>query len=224
MSAPACRLRDLTFAFGDLPVLAGVDLELAPGQVCGLVGSNGSGKSTLLQLLALLLRPGRGELELEGRPVHPRPRRLLDRELTGLRRRVTLLHQRPALFDDQVAANVAFGLYARGVAGAEVRERVERALSRVGLAGFERRRARALSGGEAQRVVLARALVLETPLLLMDEPFSYLDGDARPLLLELVAEARDRGTAVLISTHEPGAAAPITDRVLALRDGRLTTA
>lgn len=224
MSASAATLRGVCFAFGDLPVLKELDLELAPGQVCGLVGANGCGKSTLLGLLALLLRPDAGELALGGQPVHPRPRRLVDPELTTLRRQVTLLHQRPALFDDQVAANVAFGLYARGVPGAEVGERVERALDRVGLAGFERRRARALSGGEAQRVVLARALVLETPLLLMDEPFSYLDGDSRPLLLELVGEARDRGAAVVISTHDPTAAATITDRALRLVDGRLRDA
>ncbi len=221
MSAPACRLRGVRFAYDDQPVLDGVDLELAPGEICALTGGNGSGKSTLLGLMALLLRPDRGELELDGQPVFPRPRRLLDRELVALRRRVTLLHQRPALFDDVVAANVAFGLYARGAPGAEVRERVERALARVGLAGFERRPARELSGGEAQRAVLARALVLETPVLLMDEPFSYLDADARPLLLELVAEARERGAAVLLATHEPGAAASLADRVLHLEGGRL---
>ena len=223
MTTPACRLHDLAFAFGELLVLTGVDLELAPGEVSALVGSNGCGKSTLLQLIALLLRPDRGSVELVGQPVHPRPRRLLDPELTTLRREVTLLHQRPVLFDDQVAANVAFGLHARGVPGPEVRERVERALSRVGLDDFGRRPARALSGGEVQRVVLARALVLETPVLLLDEPFSYLDGDARPLLLELVAEARDRGAAVLISTHDPGAVASLTRRVLRMTDGRLTT-
>ena len=217
----ACRLRDLAFSYGALRVLDGVDLELAGGEVVGLTGGNGSGKSTLLGLVALLLRPDRGQLELAGRPVHPRPRRLLDRELVALRREVTLLHQRPALFDETVAANVAFGLYARGVAGPEVQERVERALARVGLTGFERRRARELSGGETQRAVLARALVLETPLLVMDEPFSYLDADARPLLLELVAEARDRGAAVLLATHEPEAVASLTDRLVRLEGGRL---
>jgi tungstate transport system ATP-binding protein len=223
VSTPACATRDLAFSFGDLSVLRGVDLELKAGEVSTLVGGNGSGKSTLLQLIALLLRPDGGELELAGERVHPRPDRLLDRELVALRRRVTLLHQRPALFDDLVAANVAFGLRVRGVSRGEVGPRVTRALTRVGLTGFERRRARALSGGEVQRVVLARALVLETPVLLLDEPFSYLDGDARPLLLELVGDARERGAAVLISTHEPGAAATVSDRLLKLADGRLTT-
>ena len=222
MSAAACVVRDLTFSFGELSVLAGACLELRGGEVGTLVGSNGCGKSTLLRLIALLLRPDRGAIELGGVAVHPRPRRLMDRELVALRRRVTLLHQRPALFDDLVADNVAFGLRARGVAGPEALERVRRALDRVGLAGFERRPARALSGGEVQRVVLARALVLETAVLLLDEPFSYLDGDARPLLLELVGDARDRGAAVLISTHEPGAAATVSDRTLRLAGGRLT--
>lgn len=215
--APACALRDVCFAWGGRPVLRGVSLELLAGEVCALVGDNGSGKSTLLQILALLLAPASGMVELEGRAAFPRKRRLWDRDLTVLRRRVTLLHQRPVLFDRDVLSNIVLGLHARGFARHETQARARAALERVGLAGFERRRARALSGGEVQRAALARAIALETPLLLLDEPFASLDAGSRPLLDGLLGTLRSGGTTILIAAHGDVAA----DRVVRLEGGVL---
>jgi tungstate transport system ATP-binding protein len=216
------RLRDVRFGWNGAPVLDGLDLDLAAGEVCTLVGGNGCGKSTLLQLLALLRAPDSGTIELLGSPVFPRARRLLDRPLLELRRQVTMLHQRPVLFDTEVYTNVAYGLRARGLDAAESHRRVAAALERVGLAGFGRRRARELSGGEAQRTVVARTLVTDTPVLLLDEPFSYLDADARPLLVDLVSERRRRGHTVVVATHDPAALGEAVDRTVLLEGGVAT--
>lgn len=211
----ACQVRDLEVRGGDRIMLALPHLEVGRGEIVALTGANGTGKSTLLRALGLLLRPDRGTVELLGErawlPEDPRGRRA-DR----LRREVTLMHQRPVLFDADVATNVGFGLRARGVDGRGVGQQVAGALDRVGLSGFERRRARRLSGGEARRVVLARALVLRTAVLLLDEPFSTLDERARPLLLDIVRERREAGAAVLVTTHDVAQLAGLEDRVVTL--------
>lgn len=208
----ALRVRDLELRGGDRVMLALERLEVARGEVIALTGANGSGKSTLLRLLGLLVRPTRGTVELLGErawPVDDARGRVTRR----LRSQVTLMHQSPVLFDRDVAANVGFGLRARGVERPDAQRRLEAALEQVGLSGFAGRRARELSGGEAQRVVLARALVLQTPVLLLDEPFSCLDEQARPLLLELVRERREAGATVVVATHEPGQLGGMADRV-----------
>ncbi len=211
----ALAVRGLKHRLADRTVVALESLQVAPGEVCAVTGANGSGKSTLLRILALLLRPTTGALEVLGESAWPT---VDGRGLTArrLRREVTLMHQRPVLFDRDVASNVGFGLKARGVERGEAQRRVEAALEHVGLSAFGRRRARELSGGEAQRVVLARALVLQTPILLLDEPFSYLDEQTRPLLLDLVRERREAGASVLVATHDPGQLDGLADREIAL--------
>ena len=218
MSAtPAYTLRRLLHSYGNGPALDVPELELPAGAVHAVLGPNGSGKSTLLHVLALLLPPSAGEVEILGARAYPRAGN--GHGLLGLRQHVTLIHQRPVLLSTDVAGNVAFGLRARGLGRDEVRRRVSAALARGGLAGFERRRE--LSGGEVQRVVIARALVLATPILLLDEPLSYLDEDARPLLVDLIDERRAAGATVVLATHDAGFADSLADRRLLLRKGRL---
>ncbi len=211
----ALRVQNVEHRSGGRTMVALDRLEIARGEVCALVGANGSGKSTLLRVLALLLRPTTGTVEVLGEDAWPLsdPR---DTTARRLRTQVTLMHQSPVLFETDVASNVGFGLRARGLDRTEVSRRVEAALGRTGLAGFERRRARELSGGEAQRVVLARALVLETPVLLLDEPFSYLDERARPLLMGLVRERHEAGATIVVATHEPDQLGGFVDRVVTL--------
>lgn len=219
MSAPhAYRLDGVLHTYGNGPALDVAELELSTGRVHAVLGPNGSGKSTLLHVLALLLPPSSGEVEILGARAYPRTSNGVG--LRALRRQVTLIHQRPVLLSRDVAGNVAFGLCARGLARDEVQRRVAHALARVGLAGFERRRE--LSGGEVQRVVIARAMVLETPILLLDEPLSYLDEDARPLLVDLIDERRTAGATVVMATHDASFADSVADRRLTLRKGRLT--
>jgi energy-coupling factor transporter ATP-binding protein EcfA2 len=171
------------------------ELVLEPGETCVVVGPNGAGKSTLLRCLALLVPPCSGTLALQGSP-------LAAAHIPSLRRQVTLLHQRPVVFATDVQSNIAFGLRARGLKRQVAQARVTQALERVGLLALARRPAKQLSGGETQRLVIARAFALETPLLLLDEPFSYLDSQARPLLRGLLAEHTARGGAVIVATHD----------------------
>jgi tungstate transport system ATP-binding protein len=180
-----------------------------------VIGPNGAGKSTLLLALARLLQPPAGELRYRGELITAK------NEL-DYRRRIALVLQEPLLMDDSVFDNVAMGLRLRGMARAEIGPRVQRWLERLGIAGLARRRARSLSGGEAQRTSLGRAFALEPDLLLLDEPFSALDAPTRQALLEdlqaLLAETHQ--TAVFI-THDLEEALMLGQQVAVLLGGEL---
>jgi tungstate transport system ATP-binding protein len=201
----------------DLPTL-----DLATGKTVALRGANGSGKSTLLRILALLTVPTGGEVSMLGQPVRWRGSGFGPSTDVALRRQVTLVLQEPVMFSATVRSNVAFGLAAHGMPRVEVEQRVGAALSDVGLAGFEGRRARALSGGEAQRVALARALALDTPVLLLDEPTTYLDASFRPDLVGLLSRIRERGTTVVFATHDDTLVEELADEVITLSRGGIT--
>ncbi len=195
---PLYRLIGIRKSHGERTVLAIDDLALFPGKLYTLTGPNGSGKTTLLTLLALLAPPTAGELRYEGEPVQ-----WTNAALLPLRRQMTLLHQSPYLFDGSVLANVAFGLKLRGIRGDGKQRRVEQALELVGLPGFGLRRTRELSGGEAQRVAMARALALEPKVLLLDEPLANVDRGTSELLEGVIAALPERGTTVIMTTHDP---------------------
>jgi len=215
MTVPALQVRNAAWGYAGTPVVEVSELELSAGALCAVVGANGAGKSTLLSGLALLRPPLRGEVMVGGDPAWPQLKGA-DPGLLALRRRVTLLHQRPAVFSTDVRANVAYGLRARGIPREEAHRRADAALELMGLIELARRPARSLSGGETQRMVIARAFVLGTPVLLLDEPFSSLDAATRPLLRELIAERRAAGTAVIVATHVGELDGLDIDRVLEL--------
>ena len=192
------HLASIRKCYGERTVLVIDDLALAAGNLYTLTGANGSGKTTLLTLLAFLAPPSSGELRYGGEPV-----RWTNAALLSLRRQVTLLHQSPYLFNGSVFANVAFGLKMRGIRGEEKRRRVERSLEQVGLPGFGHRRARELSGGESQRVAMARALVLEPKVLLLDEPLANVDRATCEHLEQVIVSLPGNGTTVIMTTHDP---------------------
>jgi tungstate transport system ATP-binding protein len=194
----ALEARGLRMAYDGRTVAALDGLAAAPGEVAALVGTNGSGKSTLLRLLALVEPPAAGEVLLLGRAVGRS-----ERERAARRREVTLALPGPWLFAGTALGNVARGLAARGVPRAERRERALRALEEVGAAGLAGRDARRLSSGESARVGLARALVLETPVLLLDEPFAHLDPEGVPAARAAVERRAAAGTAVLLAAADP---------------------
>ncbi len=186
---------------------------LPPGAAVAIVGPNGSGKSTLLRLLALLERPSEGEVRLDGAVVGAR---------AALRRRVTLVEQRPVLFRGTVLDNLGFGLRVRGVGRAEVNRRVEGVAARLGIMPLLGRRRHELSDGEVQRVAVARALVLEPDVLLLDEPTSSADRAAAQALYRALAEERARRPlAICLASHQLEDAYRWTDDVRALAEGRL---
>jgi tungstate transport system ATP-binding protein len=196
--------------------LGPIDFRLAAGETVGVYGPNGAGKSTLLQALAGLLPLASGSLAFQSRT--------LGRDLDPLsyHRRIGAVFQEPLLLHGSVAHNVGLGLALRGMARAEREPRVRAALEQFKIAHLADRNVARLSGGEAQRASLARALVLEPELLFLDEPFSALDQPTRRhLVKELGAILRTRRMATLFVTHDFAEAMALCDRCVLLDAGRV---
>jgi iron(III) transport system ATP-binding protein len=215
-AAGLLSVANVSVRYGRVVALDEVSLEVNEGEIVCLLGPSGSGKSSLLRVIAGVERPFRGRVALNGAEVAG-PRTFVDPE----NRRVGMVFQDFALFPHlTVAANVAFGL--RGRARAEADRVVSAMLDRVGLARYASSYPHMLSGGERQRVALARALAPSPRVLLMDEPFSSLDGQLRDQVrqqtLQLLRETR---TTTLIVTHDAEEAMRIADRVALLHKGRL---
>jgi len=192
------------------------ELALRGGQLNVVAGLNGSGKSTLLNVLAFLMQPTQGTVKFSGKRVR------WDRaQLRELRQSVTLVHQEPFLFRGSVALNVAYGAKARGVVGSALQERVRESLELVGLSGFEARSANRLSGGEARRVALARALACNPEVILLDEPLAYVDELSTRIIETLLVTLVDRGVLVVVSSHDPTLGLRLNARTIRLRQGRL---
>jgi len=213
------RLAGVEKRYGERVALQLDELAIFPDRLYALTGPNGSGKSTLLNLLALLLRPERGRVWFGEEEVAWRPR-----QLQAMRRKVTLMHQAPYLFSGSVAGNVGFGLRTRHGAADEMQAVIEQALGTVGLAGFADRNVRQLSGGEARRVALARALVLEPLVLLLDEPLANLDEESTGIIERLITGLPAQGTTVVMSTHDMEQAERMATDVIRLNDGRVSPA
>jgi tungstate transport system ATP-binding protein len=190
-------------------------LEIARGETLTVVGPNGAGKSTLLLALARLLKPVRGEIVYDGRS-------LLQMNELGYRRKISFVFQAPLLMDMTVEQNVALGLKFRGTSKEEIQARVGKWMQQLGIESLSKRRADQLSGGEAQRVSLARAFVLEPELLLLDEPFAALDPPTHARLLEDLSSIlkQDHRTAVFV-THNLREAAKLSHRIAVIVGGRL---
>ena len=196
-------------------VLGIEELFIAPRMITAVNGHNGSGKSTLLKMLALLLRPDRGEVLYRGSGAGS--------ELSALkwRREVTMVAQQAYLFNTTVAANVSYGLKLRRVSAAQKAEAVKQSLKAVGLAGFENRRASKLSGGEAQRVALARALAIKPRVLLLDEPFSNLDPESSLVFENVITALPEKGHTVILVSHYADQVERLAHRVLTLSSGEV---
>lgn len=209
------QIRDLIILRDGHKVLDVPSLDVAAGEVLAVIGPNGAGKSTLLLAMARLIKPDSGQVLLRGQPVAARH----DLEY---RRHIALVLQEPLLLDDSVFNNLAVGLRLHGLPRDEIQRRVDHWLERLGIAALARRRARTLSGGEAQRASLGRAFALQPDLLLLDEPFSSLDAPTRLALLEelqsLLAETHQ--TAVFV-THDLDEALMLGQRVAVLLAGDL---
>lgn len=199
-------------------ILALDRLEVREGELLALLGPTGAGKSTLLRVLHLLEEPAGGEVSFRGAPVSwPAP--------LELRRRIAMAFQDPLLFSGTTLENVLYGLSIRGLKPVEARARATEALRLLHVDHLAGRRARTLSGGEAQRTALARALVLRPEVLLLDEPFAALDAPIRRHLLEELRQAvKAHGITCVYVTHEQGEAFSVADRIAVLRRGRLLQA
>lgn len=191
----AYSIEYLTFRYGSRTCLEVEGLEISQGDVVALVGPNGAGKTTLLHLLAFVERPASGGIRFFGESV-------TRQNLLACRRRVGLLLQNPYLFHTTVIANVMWGLKIRGIKGEKGHRAALEALEKVGLSGFEHRQARTLSGGESQRVALARSLALDPDVLLLDEPANHLDRQSVQRIKEIVLHLnRSLGKTIILATH-----------------------
>jgi tungstate transport system ATP-binding protein len=215
MSACVYQLRDLSKAYHGRRVLDVNRLDIHRGEVLAVVGPSGAGKSTLLRLLNFLEPPTGGSIrfhDLTFDATHSLP--------LEMRRRVTTVFQRPVLLNRSVLANVRYGLRLRGQRNAS--SELHRVLEQVGLEALAQQRARTLSGGEAQRVSLARAMVLQPEVLLLDEPTANLDPYNVGLIEEIVRSLNERqGTTIVMVTHNVFQARRLAHRIGLLLDGRI---
>ncbi len=190
-------------------------LEFESGMIYALVGPNGAGKTTLLRLINMLEKPTDGNIYFYNQ-------RIDQLQSLEIRRQMTLVMQNAVLFRTNVYNNVAYGLKVRGYKKGEIHSKVLSALEMVGLSGFEHRKAKQLSAGESQRVAVARAIVLEPKLLLMDEPTANLDRKNIQVIEEILKKINSEKKATIIfTTHDLSQAYRLTDKVIMLLDGKV---
>lgn len=208
-------VRGLQKQFGARPLFDIDLLEIEAASAYVLTGINGAGKSTLLRVLCGLEQAQCAQLEFDGQPLslQPYPRSLRDA--------IVYVHQHPVMFASSVPANIGYGLAARGIATAEIGRRVEAAMAWAGIAHLRHSRPGTLSGGEKQRIALARARVLAPKLLLLDEPTANLDGAAREQVIALIPALIREGSSIVIACHDRDLIGLPGVRRLKLRDGRL---
>jgi tungstate transport system ATP-binding protein len=197
------QLKGVDLRYGAVHALAGVDLRITAGERVALIGANGSGKSTLLRLLHGLLRPSAGSVLRDGAM------------------RQAMVFQRPFALRLSALANVALALWLRGTRWRAAREQALAALARVGLAGIALRNARTLSGGQLQRLALARAWSLQPQVLLLDEPTASLDPHAKREVETLMADFAATGMTLVFASHNLGQVKRLATRVVYMERGRI---
>lgn len=203
---------------GGQDALKDISFEIERGEMVFLTGHSGAGKSTLLKLISLIERPTRGQLLLAGRNLS----RIRRRTIARTRQRMGLVFQdHQLLFDRSVFDNVALPLLIAGLPTRELGRRVRAALDKVGLLDKERKNPIELSGGEQQRIGIARAVVGRPDILLADEPTGNLDPALSQEIMQLFADFQEVGTTVLIASHDIALIKRIADRVLVLNNGQL---
>jgi len=209
------EIHDIAVQRGGREALQIDTLDIARGETLAVVGPNGAGKSTLLLMLAKLIKPAHGQIHFNGNLLST----LNDLEY---RRKISFVFQDPLLLDMSAEENVALGLKFRGSTKEDIRMRVNHWMKQLGIESLAKRRATQISGGEAQRVSLARAFVLEPELLLLDEPFSALDPPTRANLLDELSAllVRDHRTAIFV-THNLNEAANLSQRIAIIIKGKL---
>ena len=214
--APLLAVKDLQVRRGGSLVLDISSLTVEEGTILSLIGPNGAGKTTLMQTLACLIKPAEGEFSFKGEKVFS------NHDLLQYRRKLAMVFQEPLLFDTTVFQNVASGLKIRGMDRSEIEKRVKQNLQRFGISHLMDRSARKISGGEAQRAALARALAIQPEILFLDEPFASLDPPTRESLMEdLEKILRQTNTTTIFATHDRMEALRLSDRIAVMNQGRI---
>ena len=207
---PLIEARDLVYEARGKRLIDGVRLAIRPGRRTVVMGANGAGKSLLLRMLHGLVAPTAGAVLQHGKP--------LDK---AARRTQAMVFQRPVMLRRSARANLAFALAVRGIGRRERQEKVDLALERARLTALQHQPARVLSGGEQQRLALARALAADPEILFLDEPTASLDPGSTEAIETLVADAGARGVTIVLVTHDLGQARRLAQDVVFLHAGRL---
>ena len=211
------RIENLGQTYNDVVILTDINLSLERGEVFVLIGPTGSGKTTLMKLLDLLEKPSSGHIYFDEVDVTA-----AESDRLATRRRMSLVQQKPIVFSMNVYDNVVAGLKWRGIAKDSVKEKVEYTLDLVGMADYAGRDAKTLSGGETQRIALARALVVEPELLLLDEPTANLDPNSVSKIEEVIEHViKEHEISVFMTTHDMVQGQRLSHKVGVLIDGRM---
>lgn len=214
------QVEKLKKVYNGLVVLDIDSLTFENSKIYAVVGPNGSGKTTLIHILNLLNKPDEGTILYRGKDI----RQYSKLEILRIRRQMTLVHQKPFLFQMSVFNNVAYGLKIRGVSTNSYERRIKNALAIVGLSNFDQRNAYQLSGGEAQRVVIARALAIEPEILFLDEPTANIDLRHIDIIERMIKKInRETKTTVIFTTHDLSQAYRLADEILSLLDGKVVS-
>lgn len=208
------QLENIQKRYRGITALDSVSFSAEGGKIIVLLGTNGAGKSTLLRIIAGLEKPDAGNLRLNRQPA-------TDRQL---RQAGTLVFQRTAMFTRSVYDNLAYGLHIRKLPEDEIKHKISEALNVVGLKNFEKRKAKKTSGGEQQRISLARALLLDPRILLLDEPTANLDPNSARIIEKTIGSRRNSDTIVIMATHNLGQAKRLADTVIHIHEGKIVEA
>jgi len=205
------QLEDIQKSYGKVKALDSISIKLEGGKTIALIGVNGAGKTTLLRIIAGLEKPDKGKVSFNGNIVS-----------NGERRKIcTLVFQRTVMFTRSVYANLAYGLKIRGEKEPEIKEKISRALHEVGLKDFEKRKAKKTSGGEQQRIALARAFLLEPKILLLDEPTANLDPNSATIIEKAIVAKKRPDNITIISTHNLNQAKRLGDEIVHIHCGQI---
>jgi len=218
MNKTIIKIRNIKKIYNNKTVLDVDCLDFQEGKIYAIVGPNGSGKTTLLNILNLLDNPDEGQISFYDQEISNKS----NEDTLKIRRRMTLVNQNPFLFHSTVYDNIAYGLKIRSFSSTEQRIRIKKALNMVGLPGFEKRKVNQLSGGEAQRVVIARALVIEPEVLFLDEPTANIDQRHIDVVERIIKKInKETKTTVIFTTHDLSQAYRLANEVLSLLEGKV---
>ncbi len=205
------ELKGIEKNYRSLKALASVSLEANGGKIVVLIGVNGAGKTTLMRIIAGLEEPTMGSISFNGLVMNAKE----------LRKIATMVFQRTAMFNRSVYDNVAFGLKVRGEDDQEIAEKVPQVLRLVGLPNFEERKARKISGGEQQRLSLARSFLLDPQILLLDEPTANLDPNSVMIIERAITSRKKADEIVIMATHNLAQARRMADEIIHIYNGEI---
>jgi tungstate transport system ATP-binding protein len=208
------QLVDIKKTYRNLTALNNVNLGMQGGKIIVLLGVNGAGKTTLMRITAGLEKPDSGQLKFNNKPLEPKE----------LRQVATLVFQKSAMFSTNVYHNLAYGLKLRKVPKNEIDKRITEALQTVRLSGFEKRKAQKTSGGEQQRLALARAFLLESSVMLLDEPTANLDPNSATIIEKAIISKKSAERIIVMATHNLTQARRMADIIVHIYNGEIVEA